>query len=131
MKNKTTSNQAAPSIENTATLTATILLMDAIDEVSGFVPPRVDNPTEAILIGFHALIAKLDSMETHYINAVCDLQKSINSLSCRPDGEVVPTASESERMLGTLKADWLRQHPEHTEEEYREAMRRFEKLAGL
>lgn len=45
--------------------------------------------------------------------------------------DVVPTAYESERMLGILKADWLRLHPEHTDEAYRKAMQRFEILVGL
>lgn len=63
--------------------------------------------------------------------AVGEIAESVDFMAARPDGGVVPTASESERMLGILKVDWLRQHPEHAEEEYCEAMRRFEILAGL
>lgn len=131
MNDQRAAQQYTPFMEAADRLTADSLLMEAVDSIGVIIPPHVDNTASALLIGFHALIAKLDSMETQYIDAQRDLRESIDFLAARPAGEVVPTASESERMFGILKADWLRQHPEHTEAEYREAMRRFEILAGL
>ena len=91
-----------------------------------------------LLVATHSMAALLDFELGRIVPifergcaALEEIAESLDFLAARPDGEVVPTASESERMLGILKADWLRQYPEHAESEYREALRRFEILAGL
>lgn len=76
-----TTQQAAPSIEDVAHATADNLLMDAVDSVHIIIPPNVDNPTAAILIAAHAIIAKLDSMEAVQLQALRDLKESIDFLS--------------------------------------------------
>ncbi len=138
MSNSANQNQAeansrsAPApAEEAAALTATFLLMDAIEDVPNFVPPRVNNPTEAILIAAHALIAKLDSMETTQLEALRDLCDSLDFIAARPDVDEVPT--EHERMVHyrALEADYLCNHTAANPEEMDAALRRFKKLAGL
>lgn len=135
MDNTATNNQAAPLVEEGAALTATHLLMDAIADVPYFVPPRVDNPTEAILIGFHALIAKLDSMETSQLEALRDLRESLDFLAARPDvNEASESPTEFERVViyRALEADYMKSgHPLTSINQMDAALLRFKKLAGL
>ena len=49
---------------------ADILLADAAKSISVIIPAHVNSSTEAILIGFHALIAKLDVMEKTLLEAL-------------------------------------------------------------
>lgn len=124
---------------------ATELLVAAADHVVALLDALPETQSEAMvkrpmLVAVHAILQHLDCraeerqlQQTAMIEALHDLRESIDFLAARSDGEAVPvpTAGESERMLGVLKADWLRQYPEHTEEQYLDAMRRFELLAGL
>lgn len=43
---------------------ADLLLRDAVKSIGVIIPPHVDDPTTAILIAAHALITRLDAMET-------------------------------------------------------------------
>ena len=52
------------------TLPADLALMDAVKSIGAIIPPHVDNPTTAILIAVHALIAKLDVMEKTLLEAL-------------------------------------------------------------
>lgn len=123
----------AATVEAIACETADTLLLDAIDSIGAIIPSHIDSPSTAILLVGHALLAKLDSIETSLIEGMENMRESLDFLAARSDDKAmpVPTAGESERMLGILKADWLRQHPEYTDDEYIEAMYRFEILAGL
>ena len=87
-----------------------------------------ENPT---LVAASALLLLLDFEGGRIANALEEIAESLDFIAARPNGGVAPTEHESERMLGILKADWLKQYPEHTNEEYREAMRRFEMLVGF
>lgn len=134
MDNTTPTHKAAPLVEDAAALTATHLLMDAIDEVPYFVPPRMDNPTEAILIAAHALIAKLDSMETSQLEALRDLRESIDFIAARPDGDNAgDVLTDNERMIiyRALEADYIVHGDPPSIKEYDAALLRFKKLAGL
>ena len=150
MENKTTSDSGiSPELQMEgarvwAATTAGELLTDAAECVEALLKydERMSTaPKHATLVSAHALLSLLDYEGGRIATA---LEKILQRLDCldgwhargedvdaQPDDEVVPTAYESERMLGVLKADWLRKHPEHTQEEYRDAMRRFEILAGL
>lgn len=134
MDNTTNKNQTAPFVEETAALTATYLLMDAIDDVPGFVPPRVDNPTEAILIAAHALIAKLDSMETSQLEALRDLRDSVDFVMAGArgdDAELVLTARQREVIYRALEADYMEHNTPAAIEKMDADLRSFKKFAGL
>lgn len=89
MSDQDDNNQFAQTAEDNACHAATYLLMDALDAVPGFVPARVDGKlSEAILTAAHALIAKLDSMETNYLEAFRNLCVSLGSSACTK-GETV------------------------------------------
>lgn len=71
MDDAVAAHYASEDALHTASETADNLLMDAIRDVPGFTPPRVDdNPAEAILIAAHAIVAKLDAMETTLMDAL-------------------------------------------------------------
>lgn len=72
-----TTEQAAPSIGDVAHETADNLLMDAFESISVITPQYANNPTTAILVLAHSLVAKLDSLE----EAQRDLRKSIDFLA--------------------------------------------------
>lgn len=124
------SQHTPPSKEDSAHEAASELLMDAYKAIGGIFPPNIDSAT-AILIAAHALIAKLDSLETSMLDALRDLRESIDFHAAQSDIEMPHAEYNSELILVTLKASWLRLHPTHTEKDYREAMSRFEILAGL
>lgn len=128
-----TTQQAAQTIEDVACETADNLLMDAADSVHIVIPPGVSIPS-AILIAAHAIIAKLDSMETSQINALRDLQESLDFLGARTEGgelALKPTAHESEVICRALEEDYLLNHQAASVDEMDAFLRRFKKLAGL
>lgn len=60
------------SIKQAAPSTADGLLKEAIQSVSKIVSPYMNTPTEAILVIGHALIAKLDLMETSLLKKISE-----------------------------------------------------------
>lgn len=124
---------AAPafSIEDTAHQTANELLMDAVDAIGVIIPPHVDSPAAAILIVGHALVAKLDSMESTHLYAMNDLRESVDFIAASHDAGEVPTKQEREIMYRALEADMLENCPPEKIEEMDAALLRFKKIAGL
>ena len=127
-----------------AATTAGELLSDAAECVEALLKydERMSTaPKQAALVAVHALLSLLDFEVGRIASALEKIDGKLDFLDgghargddvdAQPDDEVVPTAYESERRLGALKADWLRQHPVHTEKEYIDAMREFEIMAGL
>lgn len=93
--------------ENAALETASQLLLDAIQETTGFVPSHLDNrPGAAILVAAHAVVAKLDSMETHHIDLMRELLERVISIASNPLMEIKPTEYESEVMYRALEKDY-------------------------
>lgn len=135
MSEQNTPNRFKLSQEDTARDTATFLLMSAINDVPGFSPPRLDEfPSEAILVAAHALIAKLDSIETSHLKVLRDLRESLDLLSASTNGndaELSPTKRESELMYRALEADYLAHNTPASIENLDAALCRFKKLAGL
>lgn len=134
MSDQHPSQQYTPSIEDTAHQTANNLLMDAVDAIGVIIPPHVDSPAAAILISTHALIAKLDSMETSQLEALRDLRESIDFIAARLDGDDASDApKEHERMImyRALEADYIVHGDPPSIKEYDAALLRFKKLAGL
>lgn len=132
----------APSQEDNAHETANTLLMDAVDAIGRIIPPHVNSPTTAILDVGHALVAKLDSMESTYINAMNDLRESLDFIAARHDANAaseVATEHEREVMYQALKADYFKRVGEVgslciiADGGMAElaAMRHFKKIAGL
>lgn len=76
-----------PTIEGMAAETAGRLMKESIQFARQAIEkrPYLDTPTEAVLIATHALIAKLDSMETSHLDAMRGLRESLDSLSERID----------------------------------------------
>lgn len=122
------------SLEDSANDTATDLLLRAIAEVSGFTPPRLnDYPEEAIIGAAHAIIAKLDAMETTHLEVMRDLQESLDCLGARSDENkpaLTPTSHESEVMYRALEDDYLRSHQAANIDEMDATLRRFKQLSG-
>lgn len=85
MSEQDNNQQAAPSKEFVAHETADCLLRDAIQSVSKIASPYLKDPTSAILIVGHAMIAKADSMETSQLEEARKLRESLDSLSARID----------------------------------------------
>lgn len=120
--------------EQNARLAACDLLMDALDDVPGFTPVRSERfPAEAVLIAAHAIVAKLDVMETTHLEAMRNLQESIDCMGAQSnDNELAltPTAHESEVMYRALEEDYLRNHQAANIDEMDAHLRRFRCLAG-
>lgn len=117
--------------ENTAFETASHLLIDAIQETHGFVPLHIEAaPGSAIIVAAHALIAKLDSMETSLLDAVGDLRESLDYLAASDDAELTPCKHESEVIYRALEADFLANNTPASIEKMDAALCRFKKLAG-
>ena len=64
MSTQANTKHTAQSVKNVAFETAENLLMDAFESIPIITPMHVDNPTTAILVAAHALVAKLDTMES-------------------------------------------------------------------
>lgn len=77
----------SPHETTDAACAANRLLMDAVGATGKIIPPHVEGSATAILIVGHALIAKLDSMETTCIDALRDLRESIDYLAAQADGD--------------------------------------------
>lgn len=121
MDNQHTSQQYTPSVEDTAHQTADSLLMDAVDAIGVIIPPHVDSPAVAILIAAHAIIAKLDSIETMFLQA----------LHCPDDANEVPTDEERVVIYRALEADYMARGNSPSIKEMDAALLHFKKLAGL
>lgn len=135
MSEQNTPNRFELYQEDTARDTATLLLMDAIEDTTGFVPARLDElPGAAIFAAAHALIAKLDAMETSQLEVLRDLRESLDFLSASTNGndaELTPTKHESELIYRTLEADYLAHNTPASIENLDAALCRFKKLAGI
>lgn len=121
------------STEDNAHLTANELLLDAIESVGAIQEGANIGSAKAILIGAHAIVAKLDAMETTHLEAMRDLQEGIDCMGARSDdNELVPTptAHESEVMYRALEEDYLCNHHAANIDEMDAHLRRFKCLAG-
>jgi len=63
--------------------------------------------------------------------AIVDLAESVDCMAARRSLDALPTPDESAVILAALKEQWLKAHPVHDVEACADAVRRFEKLAGL
>lgn len=133
MSEQDNNQQAAPSREFVAHETADCLLMEAIQSVSKIVSPYMNTPTEAILAIGHALIAKLDSMETSQLDALHALRECMSYLARSDIGEAgdVPTAHERAVMYRALEADYLANNVPANITEMDAALCRLKLFAGL
>lgn len=128
-----TTRQVVPSVEDTAHESAGGLLMDAFKSVPRIAPHRDVGTAEAILVAAFALIAKLDAIETTHLEAMHDLQESLDCLGARSnDNEptLTPTDHESELMYRALEEDYLLNHQAASIDEMDAILRRFKRLAG-
>lgn len=84
MSAATNPNETAGAIEEAARDTASCLLIGAINETIGFVPPHLDRlPGAAITVAAHALIAKLDAIETSLLAAHRETMDALEKLNRR------------------------------------------------
>lgn len=121
------------SAENNAHQAANELLLDALESVGAIQEGANIGSAKAILIGAHAIVAKLDAMETTHLEAMRDLQEGLDCLGARSDDNEPappPTAHESEVMYRALEEDYLRNHHAANIEEMDAHLRRFKRLAG-
>ena len=134
MSDQADSKQAAPLAEDTARLTATFLLMDAIEDIPCIAPHRELGVSEAILIAAHAIISKLDSMESSHIEAMRDLRESLDFLGAHTEGDeptLKPTAREREIIYRALEEEYISKHQAANIDEMDANLRRFKRLAGI
>lgn len=90
-------------------------------------------PAAAILIAAHALIAKLDAIETSHREAMRDLQESLDFLGAQPEGDeptLRPTDHEREVIYRALEEDYLQNHKAESIGQMDAMLRRFKLLAG-
>ena len=85
MSEQDNKQRAAPSKEVVTHETADCLLRDAIQSVGKIASPYLKDPTSAIMIVGHAMIAKAGLMEKTQLEEARKLRESLDSLTARID----------------------------------------------
>ena len=90
------------------------------------------NRGRSICLSTHALIAKLDSMETSLLDVLGDLRESVDFLAAVHDdlGEA-PTEHERMVIYRALEGDYFAHSIPENIKEMDAVLARFKKLAGL
>ncbi len=121
------------SAEYNAHESAIALLLDAIESVRANREVENIGTANAILAAAHAIVAKLDAIETTHLEAMRDQLESLDCLGARFDVNapaLVPTSHESEVMYRALEEDYLLNHKAANIDEMDAALRRFKQLSG-
>jgi hypothetical protein len=113
-------------------------LREAIKEVDSLLGKGFASKNPALLGDFiqaasrkyHASVLNQNNPLEHIVNSLDGIAESIDCAGAKaPLADAVITALRNEQFLAGLS--WLRQNPQHTKQEYLDAMAEFEKLIGL
>ncbi|MDO8438346.1 MAG: hypothetical protein Q7S69_09380 [Nitrosomonadaceae bacterium] len=117
---------------------ASDLLMGSAECIAALLKLR--NPMDALtkfpaLVGTHAMLQIADFLGERLADAIENIAESADWLASHPDGEGDDVSLEEQlarrKVYEALKAAFVRDNPETSQQEYTRVMRQYERLLGL